>query len=158
MEQPAKDLSKMTQITLPDQVLGSVQQFKNYDPSRIQHFELTNGAVHLYMNEVDRLQAMLEYKSTIEAFRYEVDRRVRPETQSYKSFDYTDNFVLFTFIVSAELFADDVTAMMIERSLVEDAMRYQLYSKKRIGVRVVYQDAYSGEVIRERVYPKDIEL
>ncbi|MER2000049.1 MAG: hypothetical protein ABS882_09745 [Lysinibacillus sp.] len=114
IEHPAKDLSKLTQITLPDQVLGSVQHFKNYDPLRIRHFELINGTVHLYMNELDRLQAMQEYRSTVEAFRYEVERRVRPETQSYKSFDYTDNFQSFTFVISKELFANDVTAMMIE--------------------------------------------
>ena len=153
-----KDLTKLTQITLPDSILGAVQRFKNYDPSRIQHYELIDSAVYLYMNELDRLNAMQEYKSTIEAFRYEVERRVRPETQSYKSFDYTDNFERFTFVVNSELFEEDISSMMIERSIVEDAMRYQLYGKKKIGVHVVYKDAFSGEMIRERNYPKEIQL
>lgn len=158
MENSSNDGTKLTQITLPDQVFGSVKSFKNYDPSRIQHFELIDGGVHLYMSELDRLHAMQEYKSTVEAFRFEVDRRVRPETQSYKSFYYADDFSSFTFEVNKELFTEDVSSMMIERSIVEDAMRYQLYAKKKIGVHVIYKDAYSGEVIREKMYPKEIQL
>lgn len=156
MNQTSKDISKLTQITLPDEVLGSVKQFKNYDPSRIQHYELIGDSVRLYMSELDRLNAMQEYRSTVNAFRYEVERRVRPETQSYKSFHYTDDFQSFVFEVSPGLFMEDVSALMIERSIVEDAMRYQLYAKKKIGVHVVYKDAHSGEIIREKIYPKEI--
>lgn len=151
------DKTNLTQITLPDKVLGSVKNFRNYDPSRIQHYELIDGAVHLYMNELDRLEAMEEFKSTIEAFRYEVERRVRPETQAYKSFSYSEDFSTFTFIVNKELFLEDVSAIMIERSIVEDAMRYQLYSKKKIGVYVLYKDAFDGSIIREKTYPKEIQ-
>ena len=153
-----KNVSNLTQIILPDKVLGPIKKFSNFDPTRIQHYELVDNEVHLYINELDRLQALQEFKSTIEAFRYEVDRRVRPEIQSFKSFHYTDDFNEFTFVVSGELFKDDVSAMMIERSIVEDAIRYQLYAKKKIGVRVIYKDAYTNHVIREKVYPKELKI
>lgn len=144
----------LSKVELPDQVLGETKHFKNYDPARIQYFDIVSNGVHLYMNEIDRIQAMEEFKSTIEAFRYEVERGVRPEVQAYSKFEYDSNFQQLIFYVKRVPFEQDVTTDMIERSIVEDCIRFQVYSRKPIGVEVVYIDVENNERIIERIYPK----
>ena len=87
-----EQFARLSVVEVPDGVLGNIHQFKNFDPSRIVHYELKEDRLLLYMEEVMRLEAMLEFRSTIEAFRYEVDRGVLPEVEAFTAFDYNEDF------------------------------------------------------------------
>lgn len=137
--------------------MGDVQLFSNFDPDRIQHYEVTENAVHIYMNEIHRMQAISEFMSTVEAFRYEVEHGIYPEAAAYKSFDYDFEFSMLTFVVDKELFMEDILAKMIERNIVEDCIRFQLYSRKPLGVTVKYVDSKSLHVFLTYEYPKEFK-
>ena len=155
MKQNDRDFNHqyLAKVELPDQVLGNTDNFTNYDPARIQHFDIVTGGVHLYMNEIDRIQAMKEFKSTIEAFQIEVERGVLPEVQAYSKVEYDPDYKQLRFYVDRILFEQDVTANMIERSIVEDCIRYQVYSGLNIGVEVSYIDAKTNERFAHKEYP-----
>ncbi|WP_332646966.1 hypothetical protein [Lysinibacillus sp. 54212] len=135
--------------------MGRLHTFSNYDPTRIRHYELRDGFIYLYMYEEDRLQAMEESFSTLEAFQYEVERKVLPETIAYTSFIFDRELQLLEFSVDKSLYVDDVSVKMIELSLVEDSIRYQVYSGMQIGVTVQYIDYESKEIIETRHYAKN---
>ena len=149
-----RNQEELIKISLPDYVMGPIHSFSNYDPTRIQRYETSDGKIYLYMTEGDRLGAIAEFLSTLEAFQYEVERGVRPETVAYKSFTFDKDLQLLEFFVYKSLYVIDVSAKMIELSLVEDSIRYQVYSEKSVGVTVQYIDYDSKEVIETRHYGK----
>ena len=149
-----EQFARLSVVEVPDGVLGNIHQFKNFDPSRIVHYELKEDRLLLYMEEVMRLEAMLEFRSTIEAFRYEVDRGVLPEVEAFTAFDYNEDFSTLTFTVDREQFEEDITAEMIEISIAEDAIKYQIYSRKPIGVEVRYRDVKTNQLFEQRTYPE----
>ena len=149
-----EQFARLAVVEIPDGVLGNIHQFKNFDPSRIVHYELKEDSLLLYMEEVKRLEAMLEFRSTIEAFRYEVERGVRPEVEVFSSFEYTEDFSVLTFTVDRTEYEQDITAEMIELSITEDAIKYQIYNRKPIGVEVRYKDVTTNQVFEQRTYPE----
>lgn len=154
MEKPSSNHSSLCAIEIPDAVLGSIKNFRNFDPWRILDFQFHNGKLLIFMSEMDRLESMQEFRSTIEAFLYEVERAVGPETEAYEAFHFDPDFAELYFTVDRLLFEQDVSAEMIERSIVEDALKYQLYSRKPIGVTVYYKDAATDGVFLIRSYPQ----
>lgn len=152
-----KDIGMLTRVQLPNDVLGRTERFKNYDPARIRFFEVVEHGVHLYMNEEDRQQAMEEFRSTAQAFQFEAARGLRSEVQAYKAFYYDDHFSMLRFKVNRALFEEDITVNMIERSIVEDCIRYQVYRKVPIQVTVKYIDEQTDRVFLEKTYPKQIK-
>lgn len=149
-----KDAKELIKIKLPDHVMGPISRFSNFDPNRIQDYKLCDGFIYLHMYEEDRIQAMEEFMSTVKAFQMEVERGVRPETEAYRSFMFDQDLRLLKFTVDKSLLAVDVSAKMIERSLVEDVIRYQVYSGNNIGVTVQYIDYQSKKIIEKQHYCK----
>lgn len=143
----------LSKITIPDGVIGSIKRFKNFDPQRIQRYEMTSDEVIIFMTEEDRLQAMEEIRTRIEAYRYEIERQLRPETEAFHQFDYNQDFHEIIFTVDQQIFEEDISALMIELSVVEDALKYQLYSRKEVGVHVQYKDTKTNEFFEDRYYP-----
>ena len=43
---------------------------------------------------------------------------------------------------------------MIELSITEDAIKYQIYNRKPIGVEVRYKDVTTNQVFEQRTYPE----
>lgn len=148
---------KLTVVKVPNAIIGDIRKFKNYDPARIIHYELIENEMCIYMEEKKRLEAMEEFKSTIEALQFEVERGVSPETESFLSFRFDSALTNFIFVVKKELFERDITAEMIEKSIVEDALKYQIYSGKPIGVHVYYYDSETNNLIKECSYPETSE-
>lgn len=153
MENSSTNHTNLSAIEIPDLVIGSIKNFCNFDPDRIFDYKFQDGKLYIYMNEINRLESIQEFRSTLEAFLYEVERGVRPETEAFQQFQYDDDFQLLQFTVDKLLFEQDSSAEMIELSLVEDALKYQLYSRKSIGVNVQYRDAQTGEILVNRLYP-----
>lgn len=153
MEKPSSHQANLSAIEIPDLVLGSIKNFRNFDPERILDYQFRDGKLYIFISEIDRLGSIQEFRSTIEAFLYEVERGVRPETEAYREFRYDTDFTELAFLVDRPLFEQDVSAEMIELSIVEDALKYQLYSRKAIGVTVYYKDVATGEIFLTRVYP-----
>lgn len=151
----AEELASLSKIILRDGVIGSIDTFSNFDPTRIRYYEKYDDHIVLYMSEIDRLDAIQQYKSTLEAFKYEVDRGVREEAQAFKHFEYDDDFTKLTFYVNRTLFSQDISAMMIERSIVDDILKYQLYYRKPIQVHVRYIDMDTKQLIEQRFYPSN---
>lgn len=149
-----EQFARLSVVEIPDGVLGNIHQFKNFDSSRIVHYELKEDCLVLYMEEKMRLEAMHEFHSTIEAFRYEVERGVRPEVEVFTAFEYSENFSTLIFTVDRAQFEEDITAEMIEISIAEDAIKYQIYSRQPIGVEVRYRDVKTNEIFEQRNYPE----
>lgn len=158
MEKPSMNASNLSAIEIPDLVMGSIKRFRNFDPERILDFQFRDGKLYIYMNEQSRLESIQEFQSTIEAFLYEVKRAVRPEVSAFLDFQFDQDFQRLQFTVKRSLFEQDSTAEMIKLSLVEDAIKYQLYSRKPIGVNVQYRDGLTGEVFINQLYPDSKEL
>lgn len=154
MDRPSDSYSNLSAIEIPDLVLGSIKNFRNFDPERILDYQFRNGKLVIFLSEFHRLESIQEFRSTVEAFLYEVERAVRPETEAFRKFRFDPDFTELCFTVDRVLFEQDISAEMIERSLVEDALKYQLYSRKPIGVTVYYNDATTGEVFTKRHYPQ----
>jgi hypothetical protein len=150
-------LEILSVVEIPNYILGDIQKFKNYDPTRIIHYELKGNHLCIYMEENKRLEAMEEFRSTVEALQYQVERKGSPLVRSFESFQFDTDLANLIFVVKKELFERDFTAKVIEKSIVEDALKYQIYSRKAIGVRVYYRDAESNKLIRECIYPKSSE-
>ncbi|MER2190141.1 MAG: hypothetical protein ABS951_04210 [Solibacillus sp.] len=100
------------------------------------------------------MESIQEFRSTIETFLYEIERGVSPETEAYVEFRFDQNFTELHFSVNWTLFEQDVSVKMIELSIVEDALKYQLSSRKPIGVTVYYNDAEMNEIFLTRSYPQ----
>lgn len=154
MEKPSNNQSNLSAIEIPDLVLGSIKNFRNFDPERILDYQFRDGKLTIFISEMDRLESIQEFRSTIEAFLYEIERGVSPETEAYHTFHFDPDFTALHFMVSRSLFEQDISAKMIERSLAEDALKYQLYSRKPIGVTVYYNDAETNEIFLTRSYPQ----
>lgn len=152
-----EQLARLSVVEVPDGVIGNIHQFKNFDPMRILHFQLKEDRLLIYMEEAMRLEAIKEFRSAIETFRDEVEQGVRPEVEVFHSFIYNEDFSELLFIVDRKEFEQDITAEMIEISIVEDAIKYQIYSHKNIGVQVNYQDAETKEIFEQHVYPETWE-
>lgn len=148
-----ENLNKLSIVEVPDGVIGNIHHFRNYDPSRIVHYELKANRLLLFMDEKMRIEAMTEFRSTLEAFRYEVGRGVRPEVEAFYQFDYVEDFTELTFTVDRIEYEQDITAEMIEMSIVEDAIKYQIYSGNAICVQVRYIDYATKQVFEQRKYP-----
>ncbi|WP_274309560.1 hypothetical protein [Solibacillus daqui] len=145
--------TKLSIVEVPDGVIGNIHQFRNFDPSRIVHYELKNERLLLFMDEEMRLEAMAEFRSTAEAFHYEVGRGVRPEVEAFYRFDYKDDFSELLFTVDRIKYEQDISAEMIEMSIVEDAIKYQIYSRRAIHVQVKYIDYATNQIFVQRNYP-----
>lgn len=156
-KQSNEELANLSIVENPDGVIGDIQKFINYDPTRILHFEIEAQRLMIYMKETMRLEAIDEFKSTIEAFHYEVLRNVRLEVEAFYIFEYDEHFSHLTFTVNRTEFEQDITAKMIELSIVEDALKYQIYSRKKIGVNVYYKDRQTNEIFKSLFYPENIE-
>lgn len=148
-----EELVKLEIVKVPNGILGDITKFKNFNPSRILHYEIRNNELLLYMKEVHRLEAIEEFKSTIEAFRFEVERGVSPEVEAFYSFEFDRDFTKFMVTVDQQQFEQDITAEMIELTIVEDALKYQMYNRKPVGVEVFYRDKQSKEMFKKREYP-----
>ena len=148
---------RLAQIEIPNGVLGDVHTFRNFDPERVKEYEVVGNTLILYVDELARLEAIQEFRSTIEAFRYEVERGVREETESFSEFYYSDHFEELKFYVKRDMIEEDFSAKMIELSVVEDALKYQLFSKKEVGVTVYYIDTETNETLSKTVYPEHME-
>ncbi len=148
-----EELAKLEVIKVPNDLFGDITKFKNLDPSRILHYEVKNNELLLYMKEVHRLEAIEEFKSTIEAFQFEVEQGISPEVEVFYSFEFDRDFTKFMMTVDQLQFEQDITAEMIELTLVEDALKYQIYNRKPVGVNVYYRDKQSKEMFKKRVYP-----
>ena len=151
MEQ--NEWSHLTEIMIPTSIIGDVTTFTNFDPIRIEHFIIEKDHVKIYLSEVNRMEAIREFQTTIEAFQYEVERGLREETVSFKSFDYDFDYTHLNFAVYKHAFEEDISAEMIEKSIVYDALMYQLYSKKPLHVMVKYVDAETRFVFLKKTYP-----
>lgn len=149
----SEKMANLSVVEVPDGVIGSIHRFRNYDPTRIIHYELKDNRLFLFMDEEKRLEAMTEFRSTLEAFHYEVGRGVRPEVEAFYHFDYQEDFTELTFTVDRLEYEQDITAEMIEMSIVEDAIKYQIYSRKPIRVQVTYIDYATKRVFEQRNYP-----
>ena len=149
-----EQFARLAVVEIPDGVLGNIHQFKNFDPTRLVHYELKEDCLLLYMEEAMRLEAMLEFRSTIEAFHYEVERGVRPEVEIFSSFEFNEDFSILIFTVDRAQYEEDITAEMIEISIAEDAIKYQIYSRKPIGVEVRYRDSNTKQIFEQRTYPE----
>lgn len=154
MEKPSNNQSNVSAIEIPDLVLGAIKNFRNFDPERILDFQFRDGKLVIFISEMNRLESIQEFRSTAEAFLYEVERGIRPEVEVYRAFQFDSDFVELTFTVDRALFEQDISAEMIELSIVEDALKYQLYSRKSIGITVYYKDAETREVFLTRHYPQ----
>lgn len=106
------------------------------------------------MSERDRLESIQEFRSTIDAFSSEVERAVLPETEAFADFQFDLDFTELYFSVNRQLFEQDISAEMIERSIVEEALKYQLYSRKSIGVTAYYKDVATDNVFLTRNFPQ----
>lgn len=148
-----EQLAKLEIVKVPNDVLGDITKFKNFDPSRILHYEIRNNELLLFMKEVHRLEAIEEFKSTIEAFRFEVERGISPEVESFYSFEFDRDFTRFMMTVDQQQFEQDITAEMIEMTIVEDALKYQMYNRKPVGVKVYYRDKQTKEMFTKKEYP-----
>lgn len=149
-----EQLAKLSIVEIPDGVIGNIHQFKNFDPSRILHYELKEDCLLIYMEESVRLEAINEFSRTIEDFRNEVERGIRPEVEAFEAFEYNDDLSELKFTVKRELFDHDILAEMLEISIVEDAIKFQIYSRKSIGVQVYYLDDKTKLVFEQRFYPE----
>ncbi len=147
----------LVKITLPDQIMGDLRLFSNYDPERIQYYEIKESEVEIFMNELHRLQAIEEFISTVSAFKDELEFSGRSETEIYKNFDYDFEFSTLLFTVDRALFRVDITAEIIERGIVFECIRFQLYSRKPVGVTVKYVDCHTRRVFLVRHYPDEFK-
>ena len=147
-------LTKLSIVEIPDGVIGNIHQFKNFDPSRILHYELKEDCLLIYMEEWVRLEAINEFSGTVEDFRNEVERGIRPEVEAFESFEYNEDLSELKFTVKRDLFEQDILAEMLEISIVEDAIKFQIYSRKSIGVQVYYLDDMTKLVFEQRFYPE----
>ncbi|MGN7476631.1 hypothetical protein ACTHOQ_02155 [Solibacillus silvestris] len=153
-EHSKEQLAKLSIVEVPDGVIGNIHQFRNFDPSRILHYELKEDRLLIYMEESVRVESINDFHSTVEAFRYEVERGVRPEVEAFRSFTYNADLSELKFTVDREIFEQDITAEMIEISIVEDAIKFQIYSRKPIGVQVYYHDDKTKLLFEQRAYPE----
>lgn len=149
-----EQLARLSIVEIPDGVIGNIHQFKNFDPSRILHYELKEDCLLIYMEESIRLEAITEFSRTIEDFRNEVEKRIRPEVEAFEAFEYNEDLSELRFTVKRELFNQDILAEMLEISIVEDAIKFQIYSRKSIGVQVYYLDDKTKLVFEQRFYPE----
>lgn len=140
------------EVAIPDGVVGATEKFRNFDPNRIQSFRVEENRVLLRLNLADFEQSLHEFKSTIEAFHYEVHHGTSEEVEVFTGFMYDDQLRTLQFFVEGEQYLDDISSEIIEASLVMDAFYYQLYRGLQAKVIVQYIDGHSIKLLAKKEY------
>lgn len=140
------------EVEIPDGVVGATEEFRNFDPNRIQSFTVEKNRVLLRMNLVDFEQSLREFKSTIEAFHDEVHNGSSEEVEVFTGFIYDDDLRLLQYFVEGEHYLTDISSEIIEASLVMDALYYQLYRGLKPKVVVQYIDGHTIKLLAQKEF------
>ena len=140
------------EVAIPDGVVGAVEQFRNFDPNRIQSYTVEKNRVLLRMNLLDFELSIREFKSTIEAFYHEVHHGSSEEVEVFTDFMYDDDLRILQCFVESEHYVTDVSSEIIEASLVGDALYYQLYRGLNPKVIVQYIHGQTKKLLAQKEF------
>lgn len=118
---------ELCEVKIPNDVVGNIKQFRNYDEVRIKKYVLRDGYLSLYMTRADKALALQEFKELFSTFYEVVQAQALPEAQAYCNFIVSEDLRVFTFYMKDQAYYRDLLTAVIEPALLMEAFYYQLY-------------------------------
>lgn len=144
---------EMCEIIIPNNIVGLVDNFKNYDPKRIKRYDIEKDCVKLQMLQSDRACAMNDYLGTLRAFRNEVAKGEINEVEMYDRVVFDENIEYLDFYMRQCNYKTDIITPIVESELVIDGLYYQLYKGLEPGITVRYFSVDGAVQYAETKYP-----